>query len=150
MKLLQAATVCITYLSLTAHAYPSSSLSTRNNDKKIPDLLTVTLDELSDGLSKGHFTSVQLVEAYLARINETQPILRAVIETNPYALEEAAMYDSMRKDGKAKDKGPLFGVPILIKDNIATARPDQTYMNTTAGSFALVGRVNLEQQSERS
>jgi len=126
--------LALSTLAIAAQALPN--IASRNN-WNIPDLLSVTLDELADGLDKGHFTSVQLVQAYLARINETQPILRAVIETNPYALDEAKKADDARKAGTG-GKSPLYGVPILVKDNIATDRPDQTYMNTTAGSFALV------------
>lgn len=142
MKLTASFALSLAYAANTALALPSvypeppNLLARNNGGSKIPDLLTVTLDELASGLSAGQFTSAQLVQAYLARIQQAQPILRAVIETNPYALDEAEKYDSERKEGKAK--GKLFGIPILIKDNIATARPDQTYMNTTAGSYALV------------
>ena len=135
-------TVAVTLATLVSavHALPSAALVPRNNDGKgkIPDLLHATLDELADGLSTGLFNSTQLVQAYLARIEQSQPILRAVIETNPYALEEADKADVARKAGK-QGKSPLFGLPILVKDNIANARPDQSYMNTTAGSFALLG-----------
>ena len=71
--------------------------------------------------------------AYLARIAEVNPILHAVIETNPDALYIAASLDAERKAGNVI--GPLHGVPILIKDNIATFDK----MNTTAGSFSLLG-----------
>ena len=71
--------------------------------------------------------------AYLARIEEVNPILNAVIEINPDALTIAASLDEQRKTGKVI--GPLHGVPILLKDNIATFDK----MNTTAGSFSLLG-----------
>ena len=139
---MKVSTVAVTLATLASavHALPSTALVPRNNDgkSKIPDLLHATLDELADGLSAGLFNSTQLVQAYLARIEQSQPILRAVIETNPYALEEADKADVARKSGK-QGKSPLFGLPILVKDNIANARPDQSYMNTTAGSFALLG-----------
>jgi Asp-tRNA(Asn)/Glu-tRNA(Gln) amidotransferase A subunit family amidase len=70
---------------------------------------------------------------YLARIAEVNPILHAVIETNPDALTIAASLDEQRKAGNVI--GPLHGVPIIIKDNIATFDK----MNTTAGSFSLLG-----------
>ena len=54
-------------------------------------------------------------------------------------MEIAAKMDAERKAGSSQ--GQLHGIPILIKDNIATARPDSTYMNTTAGSYALLGSV---------
>lgn len=82
------------------------------------------------------FTSVDLVKAYLARIQEVNlngPALRAVIETNPLALEQAAVLDSERQQrGK---RSVLHGIPILLKDNMATLANEG--MNTTAGSYAL-------------
>jgi amidase len=79
------------------------------------------------------------LEAYLARIAEVNPILNAVIETNPEAIAEAETLDAERAAGNIV--GPLHGIPILVKDNIATARPNSSSMNTTAGSYALLGSV---------
>ncbi|KAH9934096.1 amidase signature enzyme [Amylocystis lapponica] len=109
-------------------------------DNTFPDLYEASIAELQDGLGKGHFTSVDLVNAYLARIEEVNfkgPELRAVIETNPSALKQAKDLDSERKTSGAR--GPLHGIPILIKDNIATEHSEG--MNTTAGSYALLGSV---------
>ncbi|KAJ7088542.1 amidase signature enzyme [Mycena crocata] len=106
----------------------------------LPDLYEATLQQLQDGLDAKQFSSVDLVKAYLARINEVNlkgPQLRAVIETNQFALIEAAAMDLERK-AKGK-RGMLHGIPILIKDNIATVASEG--MNTTAGSFALLGSV---------
>jgi amidase len=69
----------------------------------------------------------------LARITEVNSILHAVIETNPDALAIAAEMDAQRAAGS--DIGPMHGIPILIKDNIATFDK----MNTTSGSFSLLG-----------
>lgn len=69
----------------------------------------------------------------MARIAEVNPILHAVNEVNPDALAIAADLDAARANGTTL--GPLHGIPILIKDNIATADK----MNNTAGSFALLG-----------
>lgn len=94
---------------------------------EIPDLLHASVDDLAQGLESGAFSSVQLTRAYLARIAEVNDKLRAVIETNPYALQEAERADAARREGKATaagSSGPLFGIPILIKDNLATARPE--------------------------
>ncbi|CDO76779.1 hypothetical protein BN946_scf184978.g8 [Trametes cinnabarina] len=105
-----------------------------------PDLYEASISELQDGLQKGLFTSVDLVKAYFARIEEVNlqgPELRAVIETNPSALAQAAELDRERK--KFGPRGPLHGIPILLKDNIATLHSEG--MNTTAGSFALLGSV---------
>lgn len=115
-------------VSRTVLAAPHASTDTRhllerNNNGKIPDLLTATLDEIAAGLSSGAFTSVQLTTAYLARITEVNNLTHAIIETNPYALGEAAKADQARKSGKA-GTSPLYGVPIIVKDNIATARPE--------------------------
>ncbi|PHH77345.1 hypothetical protein CDD80_716 [Ophiocordyceps camponoti-rufipedis] len=96
-------------------------------------LLDATLDELREGLDGGCFTSVDLVKAYMSRINDVNDVLHAVNEINPDALDEAKRLDKDRK--RMASSKPLYGIPILIKDNIATF--DQ--MNNTAGSLALVG-----------
>lgn len=96
----------------------------------------VSLADLADGLASGRWTSRKLAEAYLKRIAEIDhagPTLRSVIETNPDALKLADELDLEAKAGKRR--GPLHGIPILLKDNIDTA----DRMATTAGSLALVG-----------
>ncbi|TDZ49587.1 putative amidase [Colletotrichum trifolii] len=98
-----------------------------------PSLIDVTIDELAEGLENGLFTSVDLVHAYLGRISQVNGTLNVVTEVNPDALSIASDLDAQRANGTVK--GPLHGVPILIKNNIATA--DQ--MNNTAGSWSLVG-----------
>ncbi|KAI0292041.1 amidase signature enzyme [Multifurca ochricompacta] len=106
----------------------------------LPDLYEASITELQDGLNQGHFTSVDLVKAYFSRIEEVNlqgPTLRAVIELNPSALKQAAELDIERQT--LGPRGPLHGIPILLKDNIATHVSDG--MNTTAGSFALLGSV---------
>ncbi|ODA76806.1 hypothetical protein RJ55_07322 [Drechmeria coniospora] len=103
-----------------------------------PPLLHATLNQLQRGLGDGTFTSVDLVEAYLARIREVNDELRAVVEINPDAVDIASRLDEDRRHGNgtcASGCPALHGVPILVKDNIATADA----MNTTAGSHALVG-----------
>ncbi|KZL64820.1 amidase [Colletotrichum tofieldiae] len=98
-----------------------------------PSLIDVTIDELAEGLENGLFTSVDLVNAYLGRISQVNNTLSAVAEVNPDALSIAADLDASRSNGIIK--GPLHGIPVLIKNNIATADK----MNNTAGSWALVG-----------
>ncbi|KAJ7720972.1 amidase signature enzyme [Mycena maculata] len=106
----------------------------------LPDLYEASVRELQAGLDAGQFTSVDLIKAYFARIEEVNingPGLRAVIELNPSALSEAAVLDAERKlTGKRSE---LHGIPILLKDNIATIASEG--MNTTAGSFSLLGSI---------
>jgi amidase len=100
------------------------------------DLEEITISELQDGMKSGKFTARSLVEKYSARIDEVDkhgPAVNAVIEMNPEALAIADALDQERKSKGAR--GPLHGIPVLIKDNIATA----DRMMTTAGSLALVG-----------
>ncbi|KAG8162126.1 hypothetical protein KVR01_007891 [Diaporthe batatas] len=98
-----------------------------------PSLIDATLADLSTGLENGAFTSVDLVQTYVARIQETNGVLHAVTEINPDALAIAASLDAARRDGQVF--GPLHGIPVLIKNNIATSDK----MNNTAGSYALLG-----------
>ena len=81
----------------------------------------------------GALTSRGLTRDYLSRISTLNSALHAVIQTNPDALEIAANRDAERRAGQIR--GPLHGIPILLKDNIAT----DDKMETTAGSLALVG-----------
>ena len=100
------------------------------------DLEEQTIESLQAAMHSGQRTSRQLVEAYIERIqalNENGPMLRAVIEVNPDALDIAEALDRERAERGAR--GPLHGIPILLKDNIDTA----DRMETTAGSLALVG-----------
>jgi len=100
------------------------------------ELDEATIAGLQEGMRTGKYTARHLCELYLARIEAIDrrgPTLRAVIETNPDALTIAGQLDQERKAGKLR--GPLHGIPILIKDNIATA----DRMMTTAGSLALAG-----------
>ncbi|KAI9848926.1 MAG: hypothetical protein M1838_000337 [Thelocarpon superellum] len=98
-----------------------------------PSLINVTVDELALGLDLGLFTSVDLVKTYLARIDEVNGQLNAVTEINPDAISIAENLDNERKRGITR--GPLSGIPLLVKGNIGTADK----MNTTAGSYALLG-----------
>ncbi len=100
------------------------------------ELDEATIASLQEGMRSGRYTSRSLCEAYLARIDAVDragPALRAVLETNPDALAIADRLDADRK--ARRPRGPLHGIPVLIKDNIATA----DRMMTTAGSLALLG-----------
>ncbi len=100
------------------------------------ELDEATIADLQAAMSAGKYTAHAITEKYLARIEEVDkngPKLASVLETNPDALAIADALDKERKDGHVR--GPMHGIPVLIKDNIDTA--DQ--MQTTAGSLALLG-----------
>ena len=95
--------------------------------------IEASIPELQAMMASGELTSTDLTNIYLARIAEVDPVLHSVIETNPQALSIAGQRDRERRAGQVR--GPLHGIPILLKDNIAT----DDRMQTTAGSLALVG-----------
>lgn len=100
------------------------------------DVEEVTIAELGARMAAGELTAHALLETYLARIGSIDaagPELRSVIEVNPDALAIADALDAERTDGRVR--GPLHGIPVLVKDNIETGDA----MQTTAGSLALVG-----------
>jgi amidase len=99
------------------------------------DLEEITIDQLQTRLTGGAVSGRELVEAYLARIeaiDRAGPTLRSILEINPDAIEIAEQLDRERAAGGAR--GPLHGIPIVLKDNIDTA----DRMQTTAGSLALL------------
>ena len=89
--------------------------------------------ELQRMMSRGKLSSRELTEGYLDRIRRLNPTLHAIIETNPDAEKIAKRLDKERHRGHVR--GPLHGIPVIVKDNIAT----DDKMETTAGSLALVG-----------
>ena len=97
------------------------------------DFVEKSILELQDAMASGRVTSKGLVMGYVERINSFNGLLHSVIETNPDAISIAEDLDNERRHGHVR--GPLHGIPILVKDNIAT----DDNMQTTAGSFALVG-----------
>lgn len=100
------------------------------------ELEEITIDQLQAALASGTLTARQLTEAYLQRIesiDRSGPTLRSIIEVNPDALSIADALDAERAQGRVR--GPLHGLPVVIKDNIDTG----DRMQTTAGSLALVG-----------
>lgn len=95
-----------------------------------------TIAELQAEMAAGRLTSHRLVEMYIQRIDAIDkrgPAINTILEINPDALKIADELDQERK--KKGPRGPLHGIPILLKDNIATA----DRMQTTAGSLALLG-----------
>ena len=97
------------------------------------ELGEVTIAQLQDEMAAGARTAASIAEGYLAAIDAVDGALCSVIETNPDAPAIAAQLDRERAAGDVR--GPLHGIPILLKDNIDTA----DHMQTTAGSLALLG-----------
>src|SRR6266540_1128590 len=96
------------------------------------DFVEKSIPELQDAMASGQLTSKRLVMGYLNRIQSLNPLLNSVIETNPNAISIAQHLDNERRRGHVR--GPLHGIPVLVKDNIAT----DDNMQTTAGSLALL------------
>ncbi|KAK0724919.1 amidase signature domain-containing protein [Lasiosphaeris hirsuta] len=99
----------------------------------LPNLINATADELISGLQSRHLTSLHLVGAYINRVHQVQDALHPILELNPDAKSIAASLDAERQQGKVR--GPLHGLPVLLKGNIGT----RDGMQTTAGSLALHG-----------
>jgi amidase len=95
--------------------------------------IEATIPQLQAMMASGQLTSQQLTHGYIRRIQSLNPTLHAVIEVNPNAIAIATQLDNERRHGHVR--GPLHGIPLLVKDNIAT--DDQ--MQTTAGSLAIYG-----------
>jgi amidase len=118
-----------TALTLTVRAEGDDGVPTRHNE--------ATVAQLQAEMAAGKLTSEDLTREYIARIialDQNGPGVNAVIELNPDALDMAKRADKLRKQGTVL--GPLHGIPVLLKDNIDTGDK----MQTSAGSFALVGK----------
>ncbi|NEK93086.1 amidase, partial [Modestobacter muralis] len=96
------------------------------------DLDALTIPELQQRMDAGQLSAVDLTRAYLARIDALNGELGAVLSVNPHALDDAAASDAARQ--RQQGRGPLEGIPVLLKDNV-----DTEAMPTTAGSRALLG-----------
>jgi len=105
------------------------------------ELDELTTSDLQAGMKSGKYTALSITRMYLDHIDEIDkhgPAINSVIELNPDALSIADAVDNERKAGRVR--GPLHGVPVLIKDNIDT----HDRMTTTAGSLALGGSIPLQ------
>lgn len=102
------------------------------------DLAERTMLEWQTLMDGGEVSAVQLTDMYLARIAEVDPIVNSVAETNPDAIDIAAALDNERHEKGAR--GPLHGIPMMVKDNLDSADK----MQTTAGSLALEGHFAKE------
>ncbi len=122
-----------------ATAIPFPHVSARLPERYAPPVIEEkTIAELTAGMESGEYTSRNITQQYLERIaslDKQGPMLRHVLETNPEALAIADSLDGERKAGKTR--GPMHGIPVLVKDNIDTA----DRMTTTAGSLALAGSI---------
>ena len=131
-----AATVVLSTTSFSAQSGAQGMVAESGGAAVSSELEEVSVQALQQGLGSGKFTARQLVEKYLSRIaalDRNGPQLNSVIEVNPEAL---AIADALDKERESKGaRGPLHGIPVLIKDNIGTG----DRMETTAGSLALVG-----------
>jgi len=122
------------------NAVSEQAISTEGNKISTADfeLDEITIDALQQKMKSGEYTSQSITGLYLKRIeaiDKNGPAINAVIEINPDALSIAAEMDKERRAGKIR--GPLHGIPVLIKDNIDTGDK----MMTTAGSLALAGNI---------
>jgi len=139
LKNSSAAGVAITSFAVACNTTATNKNAEKENASTSPEdfkLNEITIDELQQKMKSGEYTSRSITEMYLKRINDIDkngPAINAVIELNPDALNIADGLDNERKSGKVR--GPLHGIPVLIKDNINTADK----MMTTAGALALEG-----------
>ena len=97
------------------------------------DFVERSIPELQAAMASGQLTSHDLTQGYIRRMQSLNPTLNAVIEVNPNAIAIATQLDNERRHGHVS--GPLHGIPLLVKDNIAT----NDNMQTTAGSLAIYG-----------
>lgn len=124
-------------LSATVAPPPSTETAKANLAKAGP-IENFDLFQLADGIDDGALNSEAITSAYLARIaavDDSGPMLNAVIATFPDALDQARAMDAELKAGKYR--GPMHGLPVLVKDNIEVAGP----IPTTAGSLALANNI---------
>jgi amidase len=129
--------------ALLALPMAAANDATRNNQSSdVPtDHNEWTVAQLQTAMASGQLTSVNLTKEYIARIlalDQNGPGVNSVLELNPDALAMARHADELRQQGMVL--GPLHGIPVLLKGNVDTG----DLMQTTAGSFALVGRPALQ------
>ncbi|KAL4878041.1 amidase signature domain-containing protein [Aspergillus karnatakaensis] len=134
-------TLVMSQLLTEPYAYDFPPVNTNGADLfpmrpcKGHQLLEASIDDLQELLSAGKLTSVDLLQCYSERIYQTDSYLKAVLQLNPDAITIARSLDKERASGTVR--GPLHGIPFIVKDNIAT----KDRMETTAGSWALLGSV---------
>ncbi len=138
LKIALALTCALAQPAAATVATPPSTEQANANLVKAGPIENYDLSQLADGIDDGALNSEAITAAYLARIaavDDSGPTLNAVIATFPDALDQARAMDLELRAGKYR--GPLHGVPILVKDNVEVAGP----VATTAGSLALAGNI---------
>jgi len=120
--------------AVTVFTLPIGAEKPADQPRSEVQLVEATVYELQHALRTGLLTSEQLVQMYLNRIDAYESLVNAFIDVNPHALDEARARDAARTRGVPM--GPLYGIPVLLKDNI-----DTKDMPTTAGSVALEGSI---------
>jgi len=124
------------FAACVAAFLPGMSAAATPKAKARETVVEASIADLQKAMQSGRLTAKQLTQQYLDRIqaiDKAGPTLNAVIEVNPDALADAEAMDQERK--ARGPRGPMHGIPVLLKDNIAT----KDKMQTTAGSIALVG-----------
>jgi amidase len=131
----------LTTLLIVAPVVPSVAAQPPSRDNSQHNYNEWTVAQLETAMANGNLTSEKLTKYYIQRIldlDQNGPGVNAVIELNPDALDIAKQMDQERRHGHVR--GPMHGIPVLVKDNVDTH--DQ--MQTSAGSFALVGTPALQ------
>jgi len=131
MKRLALVLFALAFLSYPLGASDDDRHDRRGGHHRTFSLVEATIDQLQDALERGTISSEQLVNKYMARIDEYEGLINAFIYVNPDAAREARALDRLRRHMHGKPDSPLFGIPVLLKDNINTKD-----MPTTAGSVA--------------
>ena len=119
-------------------SYQALSMQDVGSEQSNIDIVEMSLSDIAIAIKNGQTTSVAVTQAYLNRIEKIDnsgPMLNSIIATMPDALEQAKKLDKELAAGKIR--GPLHGVPIVVKDNIEVAGN----IATTAGSFALINNI---------
>ncbi|TFH38220.1 MAG: amidase [Bacteroidia bacterium] len=128
----------LTAIPITSCAGEPKSKAGLTGESDDFELNETGVDELQQKMKDGSYTAEKIVRLYLDRIeavDKSGPSLNAIIEINPDAIEQAQQLDRERSEGKVR--GPLHGIPVMIKDNIETGDK----MMTTAGSLAMLGNI---------
>lgn len=138
LKFILALSCALAQPATASPATPPSTAQANMNLAKAGPMENLDLSQLADGINDGTFNSEAVTAAYLTRIaaiDDSGPKLNAVIATFPDALDQARAMDAELRAGRYR--GPMHGIPILVKDNVEVAGP----LPTTAGSLALAGNI---------